>query len=57
MARDHGFTIREVDAVVRPVVGRTPFADLHVTRTGSMLRLELVRWKPTSLVTKCPLEN
>jgi SAM-dependent methyltransferase len=43
MARDHGFTIREVDAVVRPVVGRTPFADLHVTRTGSTLRLELVR--------------
>ena len=41
MARDHGFSASEVEAVVRPVVARTPFRDLRVTRTGSMLRLEL----------------
>jgi SAM-dependent methyltransferase len=43
MARDHGFTIAEVDAVVRPAVGRTPFEGLTVTRAGSTLRLELER--------------
>jgi SAM-dependent methyltransferase len=41
MARDHGFSLREVDSVVRPVVAKTPFRELRVTRTGSMLRLEL----------------
>ena len=43
MARDHGFTVDEVEKVVRPVVARTPFRDMRVTRTGSMLRLELAR--------------
>lgn len=43
MARDHGFSAREVEAVVRPVVARTSFRDVRVTRTGSMLRLELAR--------------
>jgi SAM-dependent methyltransferase len=41
MAREHGFSLREVDSVVRPVVARTPFRELRVTRNGSMLRLEL----------------
>jgi SAM-dependent methyltransferase len=41
MAREHGFSLREVDSVVRPVVAKTPFRELRVTRTGSMLRLEL----------------
>jgi SAM-dependent methyltransferase len=43
MARDHGFTVAEVDSLVRPAVARTPFVGLAVTRTGSMLRLEMVR--------------
>jgi hypothetical protein len=41
MAREHGFSLREVDSVVRPVVAKTPFRELRATRTGSMLRLEL----------------
>jgi SAM-dependent methyltransferase len=41
MAREHGFSLPEVDSVVRPVVAKTPFRELRVTRTGSMLRLEL----------------
>ncbi len=48
MARDHGFTTREVDSVVRPVVERSPFGGLHVTRAGSTLRLELRRDGPGS---------
>ena len=43
MARDHGFSVSEVESVVRPAVARTPFEDLRVTRTGSMLRMELAR--------------
>jgi 2-polyprenyl-3-methyl-5-hydroxy-6-metoxy-1,4-benzoquinol methylase len=43
MARDHGFSVSEVESVVRPAVARTPFPDLRVTRTGSMLRMELGR--------------
>lgn len=43
MARDHGFTASEVESVVRPAVAQTPFRDLRVSRTGSMLRLELAR--------------
>ncbi|HLN80630.1 MAG TPA: class I SAM-dependent methyltransferase [Thermoanaerobaculia bacterium] len=43
LARDHGFTVGQVESVVRPVVARTPFGRLEVTRTGSMLRMELVR--------------
>jgi SAM-dependent methyltransferase len=41
MARDHGFSESEVDNVVRPAVARTPFRDVHLTRTGSMMRLEM----------------
>ncbi|HEY6066334.1 MAG TPA: class I SAM-dependent methyltransferase [Thermoanaerobaculia bacterium] len=41
MARDHGFSTSEVEAVVRPAVARTPFGSLRVTRSGSMLRLEM----------------
>lgn len=44
LARDHGFTVAEVESVVRPAVARTPFGDhLQVTPTGSLLRLELGR--------------
>jgi ubiquinone/menaquinone biosynthesis C-methylase UbiE len=43
MARDHGFTAAELDAVVRPVVEKSPFRDLRTTRAGSTVRLELVR--------------
>ena len=43
MARDHGFTAAEIDAVVRPVVEKSPFRALRTTRVGSTLRLELAR--------------
>jgi SAM-dependent methyltransferase len=43
MARDHGFSTSEVETVVRPVVAKTPFRDLRVTVSGSVLRLELER--------------
>lgn len=43
MARDHGFTAAEIDAVVRPVVERSPFRSLRTTRAGSTVRLELTR--------------
>jgi 2-polyprenyl-3-methyl-5-hydroxy-6-metoxy-1,4-benzoquinol methylase len=41
MARDHGFTESEAETVVRPVVARTPFRELSVSRAASTLRLEL----------------
>lgn len=41
LARGHGFTLREVDQVVRPAVAGTPFGGLEVARSGSCLRLEL----------------
>lgn len=44
MARDHGFSMAEVEKVVRPAVARTPFRDVRVDRTGSLLRLELVSY-------------
>jgi ubiquinone/menaquinone biosynthesis C-methylase UbiE len=43
MARDHGFTIEEVESVVRPAVARTPFRELRATRAGSTVRMDLVR--------------
>ena len=43
MARDHGFTVAEVDSVVRPVVRKSPFRSLSTTRAGSTIRLELTR--------------
>jgi SAM-dependent methyltransferase len=41
MARDHGFSMSEVETVVRPAVGKTALRDVRVTRSGSMLRLEM----------------
>ncbi len=41
--RGHGFTMEEVEAVVRPAVAKTSFRDLSVARTGSTVRLELSR--------------
>jgi SAM-dependent methyltransferase len=41
LARGHGFTRREIDDVVRPVVVGARFGDLRVARSGSCLRLEL----------------
>lgn len=43
MARDHGFTAAEIDAVVRPVVEKSLFRSLRTTREGSTVRLELRR--------------
>lgn len=39
--RNHGFLPTEVDEKLRPLVARSPFGDLRVTRTGSTLRLEM----------------
>jgi ubiquinone/menaquinone biosynthesis C-methylase UbiE len=41
MARDHGFSTSEVETIVRPVVAKTPFQGVRVTRTGSMIRMEM----------------
>jgi SAM-dependent methyltransferase len=41
LARGHGFTMREVDANVRPLVGRAGFTRFDVGRSGSCLRMEL----------------
>jgi SAM-dependent methyltransferase len=41
MERGHGFTAREIDAVVRPAVARTPFSGLAAERSGACWRLEL----------------
>lgn len=41
LARGHGFSRSEVEAAVRPLVARTPFAALSVSRSGACLRLEL----------------
>ena len=41
MARDHGFSAAEVDRIVRPVVFGTPFRELKMTRSGSMIRMEM----------------
>src|SRR5437867_1849020 len=43
MARDHGFSASEVEALVLPVVARTPFRDPRVARSGRVRRLERVR--------------
>lgn len=43
MARDHGFSASDLDAVVRPVVQESPFRDLRTSRAGSTVRLELTR--------------
>ena len=41
LSRGHGFTLSEADTVVEPVVTRSPFAGLAISRRGSTLRLEL----------------
>lgn len=43
MARDHGFAAAELDAIVRPVVLKSPFRTLRTTRAGSTVRLEFER--------------
>jgi len=41
LARDHGFTKREIDAVVAPLAEKTPFGALRLERSGSTFRFEL----------------
>ena len=41
LARGHGFTRREIEAVVAPVAAKTPFGGLAVARSGSAFRIEL----------------
>jgi SAM-dependent methyltransferase len=41
--RGHGFTLREVEETVRPVVAASPFRTLDVARTGSTLRVSLTK--------------
>ncbi len=43
IARGHGFSPREIEEVVRPLVEKTSFGTLRVLRRGSTLRLELDR--------------
>jgi len=40
MARHHGFTVAEVEEVVRPLVAESGFGALGVTRAASTLRME-----------------
>ncbi len=41
--RGHGFTVAEVDRVVRPAVARTSFRTCEVARRGSTVRLEFAK--------------
>ncbi|HYV40736.1 MAG TPA: class I SAM-dependent methyltransferase [Thermoanaerobaculia bacterium] len=41
--RGHGFTAAEADRVVRPAVARTFFRTCEISRSGSMLRISMVR--------------
>ena len=41
--RGHGFTAAEADRVVRPAVARTSFLTCEISRSGSMLRISMVR--------------
>ncbi len=43
MSRSHGFSLAEIDEVVRPVVARTTFGECVAERRGSTIRIELVR--------------
>src|SRR5262249_21863860 len=43
MARGHGFSLREVDEIVRPLVVGTSFKECELSRVGSTLRLEFRR--------------
>lgn len=44
--RGHGFTVAEIDRVVRPIVARTSFRTCEVARSGSMLRLAFKKAAP-----------
>ena len=44
--RGHGFTVAEMDDVVRPAVAKTPFRTCEVVPTGSLLRVSLVKPAP-----------
>ncbi|MGH9367018.1 MAG: class I SAM-dependent methyltransferase [Thermoanaerobaculia bacterium] len=41
MARTHGFSEKEIEETVRPVVGATPFGDCESRRRGSTWRIAL----------------
>ncbi len=41
--RGHGFTVAEVDRVVRPAVARTSFRTCEVARRGATVRLEFAK--------------
>ena len=41
MARDHGFTARQVEEVVRPLARESGFSRLEVSGVGSTLRMDL----------------
>lgn len=43
MARGHGFSEREIEEVVRPLVSQTSFGTCGVSRRGSTFRIELDR--------------
>jgi SAM-dependent methyltransferase len=43
IARGHGFTEREIEEVVQPLVEKTSFGSLRASRRGSTFRLELDR--------------
>lgn len=44
--RGHGFTVAEIDRIVRPAVAKTSFGTCDVARSGSMLRLALAKAAP-----------
>jgi SAM-dependent methyltransferase len=43
MRRGHGFTEREIEESVRPVVEASPFRSLDVVRTGSTFRIAMTK--------------
>jgi SAM-dependent methyltransferase len=43
MAKKHGFSLREIERVVRPAVARTSFRECAPERRGSTIRIELIR--------------
>ena len=43
ISRTHGFSEREIEEKIRPLVGQTPFGTVAASRRGSTWRLELAR--------------
>jgi SAM-dependent methyltransferase len=41
--RGHGFSLKEVEEIVRPAVTRSPFGEMKFARTGSTFRFELLK--------------